>query len=107
MSVNKVILIGNVGKDPEMRYPQNGTQMAFFSLATNERRGDAEITEWHRIVAYGQIAGIVERFVRKGTKLYIEGALHTGEYVDRYNVSRKITEIVVSNLELLGRSEAQ
>lgn len=106
MSVNKVILLGYVGKDPEIRHPQANSSMAVFSLATNERRGELETTEWHNIVAYGQQANIVERYVRKGTRLYIEGSLRAREYIDRYQITRRVTEIIVSSFEILGRKES-
>lgn len=104
MSVNKVILIGNVGRDPEIRYPSPDSPLASFSLATNDRGKEIEKTEWHNIIAFGQIAKIVERYVKKGSKLYIEGRLSTREYTDRFQIQRKITEIIITNLELLGRS---
>lgn len=106
MSVNKVILLGHVGKDPEMRYPEKDSAIAFFSLATNERRGSSqtEVTEWHNIVMYGQLANFAEKYIRKGSRLYIEGHLSTREYEDRMKIRRKRTEIVVEKVELLGRS---
>ena len=105
MSVNKVILLGRAGNDPEIRYPEKDMPMAFFSLATNERRGTSqtEVTEWHRIVMHGQNATYAERYVRKGTLLYVEGSLRTREYTDKFNISRKLTEIYVERFELLGR----
>ena len=105
MSVNKVILLGNVGSDPEIRYPEKDLPVAFFSLATNERRGSAqtEVTEWHRIVMTGANAQYAERYVRKGTRLYLEGSLRTREYTDKFQIVRKITEIHAVYFELLGR----
>lgn len=104
MSVNKVILIGNVGNDPEIRYPDKDRSVAFVSLATNESAGNGvEKTEWHRLVFFGETARIVERYVTKGTQLYIEGKLSTREYQDRMKITRKITEIIVSYFEILGR----
>lgn len=106
MSVNKVILLGNVGRDPEVRYPQQGYAVAFFSLATNETRPDGmKATEWHNIVMSGQAGQFAERYIRKGTKLYIEGTLRTREYTDRFKIARKRTEIHVLNFEILGRAE--
>lgn len=106
MSVNKVILIGNVGKDPEVRYPQQGQCVAQFSLATSERyttaSGPAERTEWHNIVVWGKQAETVEKYVHKGTKLYIEGKLRTRQWQDRAGVNRYTTEVYVDNFELLG-----
>lgn len=104
MSVNKVILLGNIGRDPEIRYPEKDRPVAFASLATNESTGNGiELTEWHNLVFYGQLAQMVERYVRKGTQLYIEGKLSTREYTDRLNINRKRTEIIVNFFEILGR----
>lgn len=107
MSVNKVILLGYVGRDPEIRYPEKDMPIAYFSLATSESRGEgsAEITEWHNIVATGRNAGFAERYIRKGTRLYIEGKLRTREFEDRMKIVRKRTEIIVERLELLGRAQ--
>lgn len=104
MSVNKVILLGHVGKDPEVRYPEPDRPIAFCSLATNEnnnRGGDT--TEWHNLVFFGDIARIVERYVKKGTQLYVEGRLSTHEYTDRMQIQRKRTEIIVNFFEIVGR----
>lgn len=118
MSLNKVMLIGNVGKDPEVRYLEGGGQagsgrkVATFTLATSEkfrdRNGESrENTEWHNIVAWGQPADIVERFVKKGTQLYIEGRLRTRSWTDKNGGTRYTTEINVDNLQLLGRRDGQ
>jgi single-strand DNA-binding protein len=105
MSVNKVILLGYVGGDPEMRYPDKDRPVAYLSLATNEVRGAAKVetTEWHALVFGGQNAQMVERYVRKGTQLYVEGFLRTREYEDRMKIVRKRTEIIVEKFEILGR----
>ena len=110
MAVNKVILLGNVGKDPEVRYPQQGQAVAQFSLATTERAYTnangvqvPERTEWHNIVAWGRNAEIVERYVKKGAQLYIEGKLRTRMWEDRNQIKRYVTEVYVDVLELLGR----
>lgn len=107
MSVNKVILLGYVGRDPEIRFPQPDHAVAFFSLATNESYGNppTEVTEWHNIVMTGEKARIAEKYIRKGTRLYIEGRLRTREYEDRMKIVRHRTEIFVDRFELLGRSE--
>lgn len=106
MSVNKVILLGNVGSDPEMRYPEPGRTIAFVSLATNETHGESrtETTEWHSLVMGGENARLAERYIRKGTRLYVEGYLRTREYTDRLKIARKKTEIIVEKIELLGRT---
>lgn len=103
MSVNKVILLGNVGNDPTIRYPQKGMAMASFPLATNERHGDVERTEWHNIVMFGRNGEFAEKYIRKGTRLYIEGKLRSRQWVDRLEVKRTVTEIYVDYFELLGR----
>lgn len=108
MAVNKVILLGNVGSDPEIR-ESNGGKFATFRLATTDKgytkRDGTQVperTEWHNIVANSNIVGVIENYVRKGTKLYIEGKLRTRKYTARDNTERTITEIYIDNLELLG-----
>ena len=114
MSLNKVMLIGNVGKDPEIRYlegnPASGTttKIATFPLATSERSRDRngeqhENTEWHNIVAWRGLADTMERFVRKGSQLYIEGRLRTRSWMDQNGAKRYTTEIVADTIQLLGR----
>ncbi|HVH86875.1 MAG TPA: single-stranded DNA-binding protein [Terriglobales bacterium] len=112
-SVNKVILIGNLGKDPEIKYTPSGTAVAKFSLATNENYKDKsgqwqERTEWHNIIAWERLAEIVGEYVKKGSKLYIEGRLQTSSWDDKESGQKKYkTEIVANNLVLLsGRGEA-
>lgn len=107
MSVNKVILIGNVGGDPDVRYPEQDFPVAYFSLATNELRGNTEVTEWHNIVMTGEKAKYAERYIRKGMKLYVEGSLRTRQYTDKFNIARKRTEIYANVFEILGRPQAQ
>ena len=117
MSLNKVMLIGNVGKDPEVRYldqnPQNPAaqaKVATFPLATSERFTDRngnrqENTEWHNIVAWRGNADVIERFVKKGTQLYIEGRLRTRNWTDQSGNKRYTTEVIVENFQLLGRRQ--
>lgn len=112
-SVNKVILIGNLGKDPEVKYTPSGTAVAKFSLATNERYKDKsgewqDRTEWHNIVAWQRLAEIVGEYVKKGNKLYIEGRLQTSSWDDKESGQKKYkTEIIAHDLVLLGgRGEA-
>lgn len=106
-----MILVGNVGKDPEVRYSQSGTPVANFSLATNERfkgrNGEwQERTEWHSIVAWERLAEIVGEYVAKGSKLYVEGKIQTSSWEDRQSGVRKYrTEIVARELLLLGPRE--
>ncbi len=117
MSLNKVMLIGNVGRDPEVRYLDGnaaaggqGTKVATFTLATTERYRDRngelrENTEWHNIVAWRNSADVAEKFVHKGTQLFIEGRLRTRSWTDQAGTKKFTTEIIVDNLQLLGRRE--
>ncbi|MEJ2200505.1 MAG: single-stranded DNA-binding protein [Desulfuromonadaceae bacterium] len=107
MSVNKVILVGNLGKDPELRYTPSGAAVATFSLATSERfkdrNGDMqEKTEWHNVVAWRQLAEICGKFLHKGKQVYIEGKIQTRSYDDRDGNRRYITEIVADQMQMLG-----
>ncbi len=107
-SVNKVILIGNLGKDPEVKYTPSGTAVAKFSLATNERYKDKagewqDRTEWHNIVAWQRTAEIAAEYLKKGRSVYIEGRLRTDSWEDKNTHEKKYrTEIVVTDLVLLG-----
>ena len=113
MSLNKVMLIGNVGQEPTVRYlEQNGTQgaakVATFTLATTERYRDRngesrENTEWHNIVCWRNNADVVERFVHKGTQLFIEGRIRNRQWTDQTGNKRYTTEIITDTLQLLGR----
>lgn len=112
MGVNKVILLGNAGKDPEVKYQPNGKALVRFSLATTEPAYTTaegvtvpEITEWHNILMWGKNAEFAEKYVRKGSKLYIEGRLRTRQWEDRNAIHRSVTEIVVDRFELVGRSQ--
>lgn len=109
MSVNKVILIGNVGKEPDVKALDRGKKVANFPLATSERgytlaNGTQvpERTEWHNIVVWGGLAEVVERYVNKGDKLYLEGKIRTRNYDDKQGIKRYMTEVYVDNLEMLG-----
>ena len=107
MSVNKVILVGNLGKDPEMRYTAGGAAVATFSIATTERYKDRdgnrqEKTEWHNIVVWRQLAEICGKFLHKGKQVYIEGKIQTRSYDDRDGNKRYITEIVGDQMHMLG-----
>ena len=111
-SVNKIILLGNVGKDPEFRATAGGTTVANFSLATTDRTKDAtgnwtDRTEWHNLVAFQRTAEIVRDYVKKGSKLYIEGKIQTRSWDDKTSGEKKYrTEVLVNELVLLsGRSE--
>jgi single-strand DNA-binding protein len=108
MSINKAILIGNVGNDPDVRHLEGGTPVANFSLATSEtytnRNGERVTqTEWHNIVVWRGLAEVVEKYVKKGTQLYIEGRIRTRSWDDREGNKRYTTEIVCDVLQMLGR----
>lgn len=105
MSVNKVILVGNLGKDPELRYTASGAAVATFSLATTDRFKDKDgnqKTEWHNIVAWRQLAEICGKYLHKGKQVYIEGRLQHRTYDDRDGNKRYITEIVADQMQMLG-----
>lgn len=111
MSVNKVILVGNVGRDPETRHLDKGVAVSRFSLATTEnytsKTGEkVSNTEWHNIVAWRGLAEVVEKYVKKGTQLYIEGRLRTNSY-EKDGVKHYATEINADTLQLLGKREGQ
>lgn len=113
MSVNKVILIGNVGKDPDVRYLDGGVAVASFPLATSERgytlqNGTQvpERTEWHNIVLWRGLAQTAEKYVRKGDKLYIEGKLRSRSWDDQNGMKRFIVEIFADNMEMLSSRNA-
>jgi len=104
MSINKVILVGNVGQDPEIRSTQDGREIANFSLATSESWKDKatgekrEKTEWHRVVVFSQgLVNIIKNYVKKGSKLYIEGSLQTRKWTDSQGVEKYTTEIALQN----------
>ena len=113
MALNKVMLIGNVGNDPEIRYldsqnPQGNTKVASFRLATTERFRDRngetrENTEWHNIVAWRSSAELVEKFIHKGSQIYVEGKLRTRQWTDQTGNKRYTTEVQADNIQLLGK----
>ena len=105
--VNKAILVGNLGKDPELRYTQSGQAVCSFSIATSERYKDKqgeqqEKTEWHNIVAWGNLAEICGKYLEKGKTVYIEGKITNRSYDDRDGNKRYITEIVASEMKMIG-----
>ena len=107
--INKVILVGNVGADPEVRSLESGTKVARVRLATTERLFDRqanetkEHTEWHTVTLWRGLADVVDKYVRKGSQLYIEGRIRTREWTDRDNNKRYSTEILADEMKLLGR----
>lgn len=107
MAINKAILVGNLGKDPELRYTASGQAVATFSLATTEKfknKGgeQQERTEWHNIVAWGPLAEICGKYLTKGKQIYCEGRIQSRSYDDRDGNKRYITEIVISDMQMLG-----
>ncbi|RUT73181.1 single-stranded DNA-binding protein [Ancylomarina longa] len=108
MSVNKVILVGNVGKDPEVRYLDNGVAVCNFTLATSENytnKNNEKVTqtEWHNIVLWRKLAEIAESYVKKGMQLYIEGQIRTRSWEDKEGVKRYTTEILGNSFQMLGK----
>lgn len=106
-SVNKVTLIGRLGQDPEVKYTPNGMTVCNVSVATSESWTDKsgqkqERTEWHRVVAYGKVAEILSKYTQKGSQIYIEGRLSNRDWTDKEGVKRYTTEIILSQLVLLG-----
>ena len=111
MSVNKAILIGRLGRDPEVRYTNQGSQVTTFSLATDEawtdRNGERQKrTEWHRIVTWGKLAEICGQYLKKGSQVFIEGKLQTREWEDRDGNKRYTTEVVAREMRMLDSKGA-
>lgn len=110
MSVNKVILVGNVGREVELRHTPSGVAVARFSVATNERWRDKdgnrqEHTEWHTVIAWGKLAEFCQQYVTKGRQVYVEGSIRTRTYDDNKGNRRYFTEIRAQTIQLLGRRE--
>lgn len=109
--VNKVILVGTLGKDPETRYTSAGAAICNFSMATNESWKDKntgekqERTEWHRVKAFGQLAEICGKYLKKGRQVYIEGSIRTDKYTDKQGVERYATDIIAATMQMLGGNE--
>ena len=111
-SVNKVILVGNLGQDPESRFTPQGTAVTNLSVATNEtwknQNGESQDkTEWHRIVMYGKMAETAAEYMKKGQMVYVEGRLETNEWEDQNQVKRKTTQVRCDNFTMLGRRQMQ
>jgi len=110
-SVNKVILVGNCGRDPEVRYAPSGTAIATISIATSSKRKDktsgetTEETQWHRVTFYDRLAEIAGEYLKKGRPVYVEGRLKYGKYTDKDGVERNTTDIIASEMQLLGGRE--
>jgi single-strand DNA-binding protein len=113
MSVNKVILVGNLGADPEVRYTANGDAICTLSIATSETRKDKQsgekktITEWHRVVMFGELAEISNKWLKKGSQIYIEGKLRTRKWQDQQGNDRYTTEIVSDVMRMLGSANSR
>ena len=108
MALNKVLLIGNVGKDPEVRHLESGAAVATITLATSERYRDRngetrELTEWHTIIAWRQLADLAENFIRKGSQIFVEGKIRSRSWDDQNGQKRYVTEIQADSIQLLGR----
>jgi single-strand DNA-binding protein len=107
-SVNKVIIVGNLGRDPEIRYMPSGDAIANIAVATSYKSKDRntgeqkELTEWHRISFFGRLAEIVGQYLKKGSSVYVEGRLQTRKYTDKDGVERYATDIIAENMQMLG-----
>ena len=112
-SVNKVILIGNLGKDPEVRYLDSGVAVANFPIATSEVFKDKntgekrEVTDWHNIVLWRGLAEVAEKYLRKGMKVYVEGKLKTRSWTDENNQTRYTTEVIADQMTMLSKADAE
>lgn len=112
MSFNKVLLIGNVGRDPEVRHLEGGSAVANFTLATSERFKDKngatqDITEWHNIVCWRNLAELSEKYIRKGSQIFVEGKIRTRNWTDQTGNKRYTTEILADNIRLLDKKGSQ
>jgi single-strand DNA-binding protein len=109
-SVNRAIIVGNLGRDPEVRYMPNGDAIANIAVATSHKSKDRntgeqrETTEWHRIAFFGRMAELVGQYLKKGSSVYVEGRLQTRKYTDKDGIERYQTEIVAENMQMLGSS---
>lgn len=111
-SVNKVIIVGNLGRDPEIRYMPSGDAIANIAVATSYKSKDRntgeqkELTEWHRISFFGRLAEIVGQYLKKGSSVYVEGRLQTRKYTDKDGIERYATDIIAENMQMLGGRNA-
>lgn len=112
-SVNKVIIVGNLGNDPETRYTASGTAITSLSIATSEQWTDKqsgekqERTEWHRVKLFGRLAEIAGEYIKKGRTVYIEGSLRTEKYTDKQGVEKYSTDIIANDMQMLGGGEGK
>jgi len=112
IGINKVILVGNLGKDPELRYTPNGTAVANFPLATTSRWKDSsgefqEKTDWHRIIAWGRQAEVCNEYLKKGSQVFVEGRIQYRSFDDKEGNKRFVTEIIAGVVRMLGRKEPE
>jgi single-strand DNA-binding protein len=105
-SLNRVMIIGRLGGNPELRYTTNGKPVANMTIATTEKWSDGEKTEWHRIVAWGKLAELCNQYLSKGRQVYLEGKLQTRQWEDREGQKRYTTEILVNNIVFLGSNNS-
>ena len=103
--VNKIILVGNLGRDPELRVGQSGASFCRFSLAVTEKYNGEDRTEWFNCVAFSKLAEVVSKYLKKGRQVYVEGRLQTRKYQDKAGQDRQATEVIVGNLTMLGGGE--
>lgn len=107
-SINKVIIVGNLGRDPETRYTTGGEPIANITVATSDRWRDKatgeqkEATEWHRVTFFGKLAEIVGQYLKKGSQVYVEGRLRTRKYTDKDGIDRYATEVIADTMQMLG-----
>jgi len=112
-SINKVIIVGNLGRDPENRYMPNGEQVTSIAVATTDRWRDKatgdqkEATEWHRVSFFGKLAEIAGQYLKKGSQVYIEGKLRTRKYTDKEGIERYATDIIADTMQMLGSRPGQ
>ena len=104
-SVNKVILVGHVGKDPDIRATSSGDTVASFSLATNTGYGENKTTDWHTVSVFGKSADFVRNYVKKGAQVYVEGSIRNRSYVDKSGNKKYVTEIKAFTVQALGQKE--
>jgi single-strand DNA-binding protein len=107
MSVNKIILVGRLGADPESRYAPTGMQIANFSLATNEKRKNEKHTEWFKIIAFDKLASTVVALLKKGSLTYVEGRVQSRKYTDKAGIERTITEVIANGIQILEPREQE
>lgn len=101
-SVNKVIIVGNLGQDPETRYTPSGAAVTSFSVATTDKYNDKETTEWHKITMFGKLAEIAGEYLKKGKQVYLEGKIQTELWEDKEGIKRQTTKIIADKMQMLG-----